>query len=497
MKHNSTLETGLTHSPHGHRQHEVFVAHSSRDRVSAMAIVDALEAQGVSCWIAPRDVPAGEFAPALSEAIKTARVFVVLVSSAADQSPDVRNELALASSHRRTILPVRLHGASAPHLEYYLAAMHAIDAPRGLNPDVIAEVAARVSKELATGDSRRDRFSLVVGGQRMRLPLFVRSVSSFETVLAPESALDALDVARQLGDGDVAEAVLVSAYDLAPKRPRSDEIRRGVQKLLDAGVSVVLDSGNYECSRRRDKGWNRARFLQIAREVPANLVFSFDNTRPPTSQGALIDDVVAGVERDASSLEREVAPIVHVPRDISKTNRTVFVVEVMHAVASRVASAVVAIPERELGDGIIERARTVRAIRAALDELPTPPALHLLGTGNPISIAIFAAAGADMFDGLEWCRTAADYTTSGLAHHQHLDILTWAARYESDLMAKILDGVKPPFYLLLALHNLEFFRVWMKQIREHLERDRIDQFLAAKLPGAMPDLRRALPEVLR
>jgi hypothetical protein len=70
----------------------------------------------------------------------------------------------------------------------------------------------------------------------------------------------------------------------------------------------------------------------------------------------------------------------------------------------------------------------VRRIRDELDKLPFYQPLHILGTGNPWSIAVLAAAGADSFDGLEWCRVAVDRDTGRLNHFQHFDFFAYQAR---------------------------------------------------------------------
>jgi hypothetical protein len=57
----------------------------------------------------------------------------------------------------------------------------------------------------------------------------------------------------------------------------------------------------------------------------------------------------------------------------------------------------VAVPKRELGDGLLERARNVVRIRRRLDRLGYHCGLHLLGTGNPISILEYSLCGADTF----------------------------------------------------------------------------------------------------
>ncbi|WP_182212931.1 hypothetical protein [Stenotrophomonas acidaminiphila] len=61
------------------------------------------------------------------------------------------------------------------------------------------------------------------------------------------------------------------------------------------------------------------------------------------------------------------------------------------------------------------------ALRKALDDNGRYVGLHLLGTGNPISIALYAWAGADSFDGLEWCQTVVDHDTGLLFHLSQSD----------------------------------------------------------------------------
>jgi hypothetical protein len=39
--------------------HDVFISHSSKDKLTADAICHSLEQNGIRCWIAPRDVRAG------------------------------------------------------------------------------------------------------------------------------------------------------------------------------------------------------------------------------------------------------------------------------------------------------------------------------------------------------------------------------------------------------------------------------------------------------
>lgn len=86
----------------------VFVSHCSEDRTIAQAISDRLEAASLACWIAPRDVPPGQrYAKAIIEAIEECRVFLLVYSANADESPHVRNEIEKAASRDVPILLIR------------------------------------------------------------------------------------------------------------------------------------------------------------------------------------------------------------------------------------------------------------------------------------------------------------------------------------------------------------------------------------------------------
>ena len=55
--------------------HDVFISYSSIDKAAADAACAVFEGEGIRCWIAPRDIPAGaEWAESIINAIEGARV---------------------------------------------------------------------------------------------------------------------------------------------------------------------------------------------------------------------------------------------------------------------------------------------------------------------------------------------------------------------------------------------------------------------------------------
>src|SRR5277367_4422033 len=109
---------------------DVFISYASPDKSVADAACEALEAAGVRCWIAPRDVTPGEFyAESIVHAIDSATVFVVVLSQHGGASQHVLREVERASSRRHPVVSLRIDTAALPAgLEYFLNSSQWLDA---------------------------------------------------------------------------------------------------------------------------------------------------------------------------------------------------------------------------------------------------------------------------------------------------------------------------------------------------------------------------------
>ena len=109
---------------------DVFISHSSQDKAAADAVCAALEAGGINCWIAPRDVPPGvPYAGEIVQAIAGSRLVVLLHSKASNESSQVLKEVERADARRIPIISVRIERCQLSHsLEYFLSAVQWLDA---------------------------------------------------------------------------------------------------------------------------------------------------------------------------------------------------------------------------------------------------------------------------------------------------------------------------------------------------------------------------------
>jgi hypothetical protein len=110
--------------------HDVFISYSSKDKPTADAACAVLEQKGIRCWVAPRDIlPGADWGEAIIDAINGARAFVLVFSSHANASQQIKREVERAVNKGIPVIPVRIEDvAPAKSLEYFISTPHWLEA---------------------------------------------------------------------------------------------------------------------------------------------------------------------------------------------------------------------------------------------------------------------------------------------------------------------------------------------------------------------------------
>ena len=126
--------------------HDCFISYSHKDAQIAIAIQSILEKNGVKCWIDFRDaIPGADYAGSIVHAIKTCRVFILVLSQNSIASAHVLNEINSAVNAGVTILPFKVDNSELNEsMEYYLGRTHWMDALTPPLEDHINRLVARV-----------------------------------------------------------------------------------------------------------------------------------------------------------------------------------------------------------------------------------------------------------------------------------------------------------------------------------------------------------------
>jgi hypothetical protein len=104
-----------------------FVSHATGNSAEAKKLVAALEAKGITCWIAPRNIKAGQaYGDAIGAAVaRLTKATIVLVSAAAEKRDGVKAELELARRFQKPIVPVIINNhPPGKGMLYYIGTSH-------------------------------------------------------------------------------------------------------------------------------------------------------------------------------------------------------------------------------------------------------------------------------------------------------------------------------------------------------------------------------------
>ncbi len=110
--------------------YDVFISYASKDKTAADAACARMEAAGIRCWIAPRDiVPGRSYGEAIIEAIRGLKVMVLVFSSNANASAHIPKEVERAVSSGVAIIPFRIEDVPpGTSLDYFIGSVHWLDA---------------------------------------------------------------------------------------------------------------------------------------------------------------------------------------------------------------------------------------------------------------------------------------------------------------------------------------------------------------------------------
>lgn len=465
---------------------DIYVIYGRKDEDCASRIVDLLAKRWTVWW---DRLVKQRFVDEIHQELPIAKCVLVLWSATSREKDTVIDEVKLANKHGVSIVCASLDGRDPAFGfgGYATTDLSSWDGEEG--HAAFSRLFERLTAVLPL--SKRPTRPAAIADGRLLLPTLFLSVSSFETQLVPHGAVKALALAR-------APAVLVSAWDLVKRRKPSALI----ESLIDykaTGGFVLLDSGNYEASRLAVKRWTTSDFEEVVRSVPFDWAFCFDKKKPRGEPARAAEEIIAVVRRDQGLTDAPVLPIIHVPRLKSGGYKVEIFPTVTRLVAEALRPPMIGIPERELGAGISQRVSTMRQIRHELDRLPFYQPVHLLGTGNPWTVGIMASAGADSFDGLEWCRTVVDHETDRLNHFQHFDLFTDQTRFADLAIAQqALDDPGIDFAGKVAFHNIAYYMSFDTKLREMAKEGRLESFVTSKLGKAATEmLLRLNPEVFK
>ena len=256
---------------------------------------------------------------------------------------------------------------------------------------------------------RTSRIFHASAGFSLRTPLLVPSFSSkafgFSCDGQPEIHR-VIEASREF----ITRTCLISAYDLYYEYIPAPE---------DVGLTVDLmfvDSGGYEVSEARDlsavdkpvhkpKDWDLQKLHHIAEcwpEAFPAVFISYDhpNHRCPVSEQ--IQSAKEFLHRHDNHLHSFLLK----PESPKESTLGPALQTLNEHIGELTGFHLFGVTDKELGSSVLERMTRIARLRLALDAAGLSIPIHVLGALDPLSVALYFVAGAEVFDGLTWVRYA-------------------------------------------------------------------------------------------
>jgi hypothetical protein len=134
--------------------YDVFISHSRHDQAVAEDACDAIERAGHLCWIAPRDLAAGEEpAEAGFAGISRSKIFLLILSARSADSRRIAREAERARRAGLAIIPLRIEPVEpGDQLHYHIADAVMLEAMQPPLADHLDHLTAVVDRMLEGGE---------------------------------------------------------------------------------------------------------------------------------------------------------------------------------------------------------------------------------------------------------------------------------------------------------------------------------------------------------
>lgn len=254
-------------------------------------------------------------------------------------------------------------------------------------------------------------------GFSLETPLLVPSFSSKGFGFKKKTGESEINKIFSIASEFLERAMLVSAYDLAYGNLAPIESAITEITIVDSGgyeVSDIHDLSAVYCQSVKPHKWSIDHLKAIYDSWPDHIPAVFVSFDHPRLHRALQDQIEA-----ARSL------FGHYPRQLhtflikpeTKDQQKVQVRNIIAKVGELGAFDIVGFTEKELGPSILERMTNIAEIRLAMDKVGINIPIHVYGSLDPITSALYFLAGAEIFDGLTWLRYG--YIEGSACYHQN------------------------------------------------------------------------------
>jgi hypothetical protein len=213
---------------------DAFISYSSKQKKAADVTLAALEAEGIRCWIAHREIPVGnDWGPLIFEAIEQCSVMILMFSNNANHSKQIAREIGQASEKKIPILPLRIEQVEATgRLGYLLQGIHWIDTTNPPEQETLRRLASDVKSLLQNRQAQPRQASAERQSAAQQIPIQTPSTLTVGVEYKYISLIDYLEeIIRDVFTKKILYTTIVSGF-----------ISFGISCMIWQSVSSDIDA---------------------------------------------------------------------------------------------------------------------------------------------------------------------------------------------------------------------------------------------------------------
>lgn len=244
-------------------------------------------------------------------------------------------------------------------------------------------------------------------GFELKTPLLITSFSSKGfRFIEKDSKLHSESLAFLKATAeDLYETILLSAYDFKYFFPKPEKIPIHAQfTFVDSGGYETLDDYDFSEAYKYPvliKEWNQDLYKSFLDSWPDRFPAVFVSYDHGNERKIPLIKQINRAEKLFKNYPSQLHNFLIKP---SKKGTGLSTDEVIDHISLLKSFHIIGLTEKELGDSIMERMKTIQTIRKALDNVNNTAPIHVFGSLDPVTSILYFLAGAEIFDGLTWLR---------------------------------------------------------------------------------------------
>jgi len=306
------------------------------------------------------------------------------------------------------------------------------------------------SKVLKYGNDNSRLCQANVRGKKFLTPVYFASI----TTASIRGSLGALiDAIYELPYPNL----LVSTYDIYHSY---DEVNR--KKITDllkqyslTGNFVFADSGIFELNTLKRNDWSYDLYEKIITSMEYDFFASYDVESPSSKEYSELLSLTNQRLVKSLSLSNGGGQFMTLFRTFNIAETSKLIEDVISS--NNEYSSYVAVTERDIGKNLLDNYRSIKKIRETVNKYNSNGLIHVLGCGDPISMAVMSYAGADSFDSVDWNRWVINPNTMESENITHINIIDCDCEACTE---KIMDDRDRAYK-----HNLLLYRRYIEDLR--------------------------------